>query len=125
MNIVLPIWCRLPLLLLFENMSSRPPTLINTIHLRDFVDSVVGDPTRADTNYIEIQTDINIFEEDRFYSSNVIAEPIHTRIRAYVTQAERDLYVPNAFFYADGRFTTAVTSDNILEITVHALSLMR
>jgi len=106
-------------------MSSRPPTLIGTIHLRDFVDSVVGDPTRADTSYIEIQIDINIFEEDRFYSSNVIVEPIHTRIRAYVTQAERDLYVPNAFFYADGRFTTAVTSVNILEITVHALSLMR
>jgi hypothetical protein len=114
-----------PLILSFENMSSRPLTLINTIHLRDFMDSVVGDPTRRDTNYIEIQTDINIFEENRFYSSNVIVEPVHTRIRAYVTQAERDLYVPNAFFYADGRFTAAVTSDNILEITVHAFSLMR
>lgn len=106
-------------------MSSLPLTLTNTIHVRDFVDSVVGDPTRADTNYVEIQTGINIFEEDRFYSSNVIVEPIHTRIRAYVIQAERDVYVPNAFFYADGRFTTSATSDDMLEITVHALSLMR
>jgi hypothetical protein len=42
--------------------------------LRDFVDGVVDDPTRADTKYLEIQTDINIFEEDRFYSTNVIVE---------------------------------------------------
>jgi hypothetical protein len=106
-------------------MSFRQLSLTNTIHLRDFVDCVVDDPTRTAPNYIEIQTDINIFEEDHFYSSNVIVEPIQTRIRAYVTQAERDLYIPNAFFYADGRFTTAVTSDDTLEIIVHTLSLMR
>jgi hypothetical protein len=52
-------------------------------------------------------------------------EPIPTRIRAYVTQAKRDLYVFNTFFYADSRFTTTVISDNILEIIVHAFSLMR
>lgn len=106
-------------------MSSRQLSLTNTIHLRDFVDCVVDDPTRTAPKYIEIQTDINIFEEDHFYSSNVIVEPIQTRIRAYVTQADRDLYIPNAFFYADGRFTTAVTSDDTLEIIVHTLSLMR
>jgi hypothetical protein len=57
-----------------SSKSSWPLTLTNTIHLRDFVDGVVNDPTRADTKYLEIQTDINIFEEDRFYSTNVIVE---------------------------------------------------
>lgn len=101
-------------------MSSWPDTLNNTIHLRDFVDGVVDDPTRAGIHYIEIQTDVNIFEEDRFYSSSVVAGPIRGRECAYVAQAERDLYVPNSFFYADDRFTTAVTSGNMLQITVQA-----
>ena len=90
-------------------MSSRPPTLTNTIHLRGFVDGVVKDSTRTDPDYIEIRTDVNISEEDRFYSSNVIVDPIPTRIRAYVPHPGRDIYVPNAFFYADGRFTTTIT----------------
>ena len=46
---------------------------------------------------------INIFEEDGFCSPNIIAEPIRTRIHAYLTREERDLYVPNTFFYVDGR----------------------
>jgi hypothetical protein len=67
-------------------MSSQQPTLTNTIHLRDFVDDVVDDPTRPGiSNYVEIRIYVNIFEENRFYSSDVIVEPIHTRIRAYVT----------------------------------------
>lgn len=106
-------------------MASRSLTLINTIHLRDFVDCITNNPTRLENNYIEIQADINIFEENRFHSADVIVEPIRTRIRAYVSPAERDLYVPSAFFYAEGRFATAITSDDRLEIIVHALSLMR
>jgi hypothetical protein len=85
-------------------MSSRPLTLTNTIHLRDFVDGVIDDPTRSDISYIEIQKDVNIFPENRFYSASVIAEPIYTRIRACITSAERELYVPSTFFYAEGRF---------------------
>lgn len=106
-------------------MSSRLSTLTNTIHIRDFVDAVVDDPTRSDISYIEIQADVNIFPENGFRSANVIAESIPTRIRAYVTPAERELYVHNTFFFAEGRFATAVTSDGKLEIIVHALSLMR
>jgi hypothetical protein len=102
-------------------MASR--SLTNTIHIRDFVDCV-NNPTGLE-NYIEIQADINIVEENRFHSPDVIVEPIHTRIRAYVTPAEREIYVPNAFFYAEGRFIAAIPSDDRLEITVHALSLMR
>jgi len=104
-------------------MASRPLTLANTIHIRDFVDSITNNPT--ENNYIQIQADVNIFEQNRFHSNDVIIEPIRTRIRAYVTPAERELYVPDAFFYVEGRFATAVISDDKLEITVHALSLMR
>ena len=104
-------------------MASRSPTLTNTIYLRDFVDCVTDNPTRLE-NYVEIQTDVNIFEENRFHSTDVVVEPIHTRIYAYITPAEREVYIPNAFFYAEGRFTTAI-SDDRLEIIVHALSLMR
>jgi hypothetical protein len=107
-------------------MSSRLSTLTNTIHIRDFVDAVVDDPTRSDSSYIEIQADVYIFPENGFRSANVIAESIPTRIRAYVTPAERELYVHNTFFFAEGRFATAVTSDGKLEIiVVHTLSLMR
>lgn len=106
-------------------MSSQSLTLTNTIHLRDFVDEVANDLTRTVTNHIEIITDINIFEEEQFSSSDVIVKPIHTRIRAYVPQATRELYVPNAFFYAHGRFSTIMKSDGELEIIIHALSLMR
>jgi hypothetical protein len=106
-------------------MASRSLTLTNTIHIRDFVDCITNDPTRLENNYIEIQADVNIFEENQFYSSDIIVEPIRTYIRAYVSPAERETYVPSAFFYAEGRFTTAITSDDRLEIIVHALSLMR
>jgi hypothetical protein len=105
-----------------QNMASR--SLTNTIHIRDFVDEVDPSPTQLD-NYIDIKTDVNIFQENRFSSSDVIVEPIPTRIRAYVSPAEREAYAPNAFFYAEGRFATSITSDNKLEITVHAFSLMR
>ena len=74
---------------------------------------------------MEIQTDVNIFEEDQFHSHNIIVESITTRIYAYLTPEEREKYVPDAFFYADGRFSTAVMSDNTLEIKVQALNLMR
>ena len=105
-------------------MSSRPFTLTNTIHLRDFVDNIIGDPAKPNnSNYIEIHTEVNVFEEDGFHSSDVDVRPIFTRIRAYVTQDKRELYVPNSFVYVDGRFSTSTTSDNILDITIHALSV--
>ena len=105
---------------------SRQPTFTNIIHLRDFINAIADDPTRENApNYVEIHTDINIFEEDHFYSPNVIAEPIRTRIHAYLTREERDLYIPNTFFYADGRFSTTLSTDDTLEINIQALSLMR
>ncbi|KAH8661070.1 hypothetical protein BGZ61DRAFT_301742, partial [Ilyonectria robusta] len=105
---------------------SRQSTFSNTIHLRDFVDNITDDPSRENTpNYVEIQTEVNIFEEDGFYSSGVDVEPIRTRIHAYLTREERDLYMPNAFFYADGRFSAALSTDGTLEISVQALSLSR
>ena len=101
----------------------NPSTLI---HVRDFVDTITEDPTRENgSNYVEIQTEINIFEEGGFYSPNITTEPIRTRIHTYLTQDERLLYVPIAFFYADGRFSTALSTDDTLEINIQALSLMR
>jgi hypothetical protein len=105
---------------------SRQPTFTNMIHLRDFADAITDDPTRENApNYVEIQTDINIFEEDGFYGPNIIAEPIRTRIHAYMAREERDLYVPNTFFYTDGRFSTTLSTDDTLEINIQAMSLMR
>ena len=103
-----------------------PYALANTIHIRGFVGCVLADRTRPETeNAVEIHTDVNIFQEDKFYDSGITVEPIHTCIRAYLTEFERDLYVTNAFFYAQGRFGTAVTTENKLEITVQALGLQR
>ncbi|KAJ3530217.1 hypothetical protein NM208_g9423 [Fusarium decemcellulare] len=105
---------------------SRPTTFSNTIHLRDFVDDIKGDPARENApNYVEIQTDINVFEEDGFRDSRVDIAPIHTRIHAYLTREERELYTPNTFFYADGRFSAVQSPSGILQISVQALSLMR
>ncbi|KAJ4176198.1 hypothetical protein NW759_017555, partial [Fusarium solani] len=105
---------------------SRLMTFSNTIHLRDFVDAITDDPTRENApNYVEIQTDINIFEEDGFCGSHVDIDPIHTRIYAYLTREERELYTPNTFFYADGRFSAAQSPSGVLQISVQALSLMR
>ncbi|KAM5348940.1 hypothetical protein ACJ41O_008763 [Fusarium nematophilum] len=105
---------------------SRPTTFSNTIHLRDFIDSITADPSRENaSNYVEIQTDINIFEEDGFYGSRIDIDAIHTRIRAYLTREERELYTPNTFFYADGRFSAAQSPGGVLQVTVQALSLIR
>ncbi|KAH7110143.1 hypothetical protein EDB81DRAFT_849221 [Dactylonectria macrodidyma] len=105
---------------------SRQVTFSNTIHLRDFVDSITDDPSRENApNYVEIQADVNIFEEDGFYTSSIDIEPIRTRIHAYLTREERDLYTPNTFFYADGRFSTTQSVGGTLEISVQALSLSR
>ncbi|KAM5349486.1 hypothetical protein ACJ41O_005991 [Fusarium nematophilum] len=104
---------------------SRPTTFSNTIHLRDFVDSITADPSRENaSNYVKIQTDINIFKEDGFYGSRIDIDAIHTRIRAYLTREERELYTPNTFFYADGRFSTTQSLGGVLQVTVQALSLM-
>jgi hypothetical protein len=105
---------------------SRQPIFSSTIHIRDFIDTITDDPSRENSsNYVEILTDANIFEEDNFYSPNIIVEPVRTRIHAYMTRQDRDLYLPNTFFYADGRFSTSLLPDNTLEISVQSLSLMR
>ena len=105
---------------------SRQPALASVIHVRDFVDTIADDPTRENApNYAEIQTDINIFEEDGFHGPGITIDPIRARIRAYLTREQRDAYPPDTFFYADGRFFTVLSTDGTLEIIVHALSLMR
>lgn len=105
---------------------SRQATFSNTIHLRDFVDSITDDPGRENApNYVEIQTDVNIFDEDGFYSSRIDINPIRTRIHASLTREERELYTPNTFFYADGRFSAAQSAGGTLLISVQALSLSR
>ena len=105
---------------------SRQSTFVSTIHLRDFVNHVTDDPSRENApNYVEIQAEVNVFEEDGFHSSSVDIEPIPTRIHTYLTREERELYTPNSFFYADGRFSAAPSTDGALEISVQALSLMR
>ncbi|QLI70080.1 uncharacterized protein G6M90_00g066680 [Metarhizium brunneum] len=105
---------------------SRQPTFTSIIHLRDFVDAITDDPTRENApNYVEIQTDLNIFEEDGFHDPNIATDPIRTRIHTYLTQEQRELYVPGAFFYADGRFFTALSMNGTLEISTQTLSLMR
>ncbi|KAH6999269.1 hypothetical protein EDB80DRAFT_812219 [Ilyonectria destructans] len=97
---------------------SRQATFLNTIHLRDFVDSVTDDPGRKNApNYMEIQTEVNIFDEDGFYSSRIDISPIRTHIHAYLTREERELYTPNTFFYTDGRFSAAQSAAGMLEIS--------
>ena len=114
-----------PLLDIPINMS-RQPTFSSIIHIRDFVDSIADDPSReSPSNHVEILTEANVFEEDNFYSPSIVVEPIPTRIYAYMTREIRDLYLPNTFFYADGRFSTALSTDNTLEIKIQTLSLMR
>ncbi len=105
---------------------SRQSTLSNTICIRDFVDLVVSDPSREDNqNYVEIRADVNIFEENDFFSDDIVVEPIRTRIRAYLSRGNRNQYCPNAFFYAEGRFSATIAPDNALEMNIQALSLMR
>ncbi|KAH8653044.1 hypothetical protein BGZ61DRAFT_277385, partial [Ilyonectria robusta] len=102
---------------------SRQSIFSNTIHLRDFVDNVTDDPSRQNTpNYVKIQAEINIFEEDGFYSFAIDVEPIRARIHAYLTRENRSLYVPNTFFYADGCFSATPSADGALEIRVQVLS---
>jgi hypothetical protein len=105
---------------------ARQPTFSSIIHIRDFVDTITDDPSRENSsNYIEILTDANVFEEDNFYTPSIVVEPIRTRIHAYMTREERNLYLPNTFFYAAGRFSTALSTDDTLEIRIQTLSLMR
>jgi hypothetical protein len=106
-------------------MASRTPTLTNTIYIRDFVDCVTTNSSGFEHNHIEIQSDINVVQDHRLHSDNIIVESIPTRIRAYVTPSERESYVANSFFYAEGRFGTTTSSDDKLEITVHTFNLMR
>lgn len=110
-------------------MPSTLTNLTNTIHIRDFVLSVGPDKTKSESptsRYIEIQADVNVFPEDKVNDPTVIVEPIHACIRIYLEDPHvRALYVPEAFFYAHGRFHTALTKENKVEIVVQALSLER
>jgi hypothetical protein len=94
---------------------SRQPTFTNIIHLRDFINAIIDNLTQENAlNFVKIHIDINIFKEDRFYNPNIIAKPIRTYIHTYLTREERDLYVSNNFFYANGRLFTALLIDNTL-----------
>ena len=66
----------------------------------------------------------NIFEEDGFQHPNITTDPIRIRIHTYLTQEQRELYLPGAFIYADGRFSTALWTDGTLEISKQSLSRM-
>ena len=67
------------------DISSRQTSLSNTIHLHDFVDAVKDDPSRPNScNYVEILTAINLFQEDDFYSANIIVKLIHIYICTYL-----------------------------------------
>ena len=104
---------------------SKQPTFLSIIHLCDFVDTITDDSTWGAPNYVEIHADINIFHEDGFDSPDIVAELICTCIHVYMTRDEWDLYPPNTFFYADGRFSTVLSADGDLEISIQALSLTR
>jgi hypothetical protein len=110
-------------------MPSTLTKLPNTIHIRDFVLNVGPDKTKSDSTtscYIEIQADVNVFADDEVHDSTIIVEPIHTCIRVYIKDPHiRALYVPEAFFYAYGRFHTALTKENKMEIIVQVFSLER
>src|SRR5579871_2054930 len=82
-------------------MSSRITNFTNTIHIRDFVLDVGPDHTRSDSSYsssqIEIQSDINIFEDDDIRDSSIIAEPIHACLRVFIKDPQvQDLYIPDS-----------------------------
>ena len=65
---------------------SRQPTFSSIIHIRDFIDTITEDLSRkSPSNFVDIQTDINVFGEDNFYSPSIVVEPIRTRIHAYLT----------------------------------------
>lgn len=103
--------------------------LTNTIHIRDFIDSIGPDPSRSNAapgnGFVEIRSFVNVFPEDQFSCSVITVEPLVTRIRAFLSAADRRLFTEDAFFYLDGRFSTSPLPNDSLEIIVHSLSLMR
>jgi len=107
--------------------TSLMPKFTNTIHIRDFVVDVGPDKYHEESsNYVEIHANVNIFPEEDFSDPSVIAEPIQTDIRAYVKPPNEMLYIPNAFFFAIGSFTTVVTSAKELKIIMlQALTIER
>ncbi len=104
---------------------SRQSIFSSIIYLYDFVNIIIDDSNQDAPNYIEIQTDINIFNKDGFYSFEVVVELIYIRIYIYLIQEERVLYVLNTFFYIDGHFFIALSINNALEISIQTLSLIR
>lgn len=99
--------------------TSLLPKFTNTIHIRDFIVDVGPDKTHeGSSSWIEIHADVNIFSEEEFSDPSVIVEPIQTDIRAFLKLPYRTLYVPNAFFFAIGSFSTVVMPDNKLKITM-------
>lgn len=107
-------------------MSAALGKLTNALHIRDFIDDVRPDPTKPDMpNYVEIHTDLNIFPEGDFYDAGVVVEPVHVCVRSYLTHFDQEIYVPDAFIYADGRFHVIVMENKKLHIVMQALSLQR
>ena len=109
-------------------MQSSQIKFTNTIQIRDFILNVVPDRTKTqleNSNYVEIHTNVHLICEEKFKDHAIIMEDIPTCIRVYLPSEERRLFVPSAFFYAEGRFSTSSTTANKLEITVDSLSLER
>ena len=94
-------------------MNNRQLPQVNTIHLRDFVDDVQNDSSRTSPNHMEIHSDINVFSEAGFSSTNGTTEPIHTCIRAYLTQEEA-LLSDGAGAYNEGRQKWTVEADGTM-----------
>lgn len=106
-------------------MSSTFPRVTNVIHIRDFVDAIGPDQNRPeDENYVKIHCSINVFQEDNFFDMRITVEPIPCSIHTYLNRVDRETYNTDAFFYAAGRFSTAILEDE-LQIVVQALSLQR
>src|SRR5947207_7647770 len=95
-------------------MSFISTKFMSAIHIHDFVDEVVADQNQSDNeNYIEIHTDVNIFQEDFFYDFRIIIESIHCFIHTYITQFHHELYSTNVFFYVNDQFATTVIEDKL------------
>lgn len=100
------------------------PKISNTIHIRDFIIDICPDTTLATSNN-EFRCEVNIFNEDFFEDHTVAVEPIDAEIHVYLKDEELEPYIPNAFIYVIGSFSTVKMTDNKLKLIVHSLSIAR
>lgn len=100
-------------------------TFPSAINVRDFVDDVGPDPVRPTAaRSLQLYTELNIPYDENLLSDDVKCERIPTYVRCYLSQDEKDFYVPDVFFYAWGNFITYIKEDK-LEILINAYELNR